>query len=67
MRYMKQKDNVLHIRLDGKLLAALNVLAYRLGDDNTSSAARLAMRKGLQDMGIEVEPIKLAEPPTPEA
>jgi hypothetical protein len=47
MRHMKHKDNVIHIRLDGQLLADLNELARRLGDDNTSSAARWAMRLGL--------------------
>ena len=66
MRHMKHKDNVIHIRLDGPLFAALNTLALRMGDNNTSSAARLAMRKGLQELGLEVKQDKRDEP-TPEA
>jgi hypothetical protein len=48
MRHMNNKDNVLHIRLDADLLTDLNDLARRLGDDNTSAAARWAIRAGLE-------------------
>jgi metal-responsive CopG/Arc/MetJ family transcriptional regulator len=47
MRDMKNKSTMLSVRLDADLLAALNDLARRLGDDNTSAAARWAIRTGL--------------------
>lgn len=66
MRHMKHKDNVLHIRLDSKLLADLNALAHRLGDENTSSAARWALRLGLLHADKILTPKTPSEPP-PEA
>jgi predicted transcriptional regulator len=47
MRDMKNKSTMLSVRLDADLLTDLNDLARRLGDDNTSAAARLAIRWGL--------------------
>jgi len=64
---MKHKDNVIHIRLDERLLTDLNELARRLGDDNTSAAARWAMRIGLIHADALLTPLTEAEPPTPEA
>lgn len=67
MRHMKHKDNVIHIRLDERLLAELNALARRLGDENTSAAARWAMRIGLIHADAVLTPLTDAEKPKPEA
>jgi hypothetical protein len=64
MRHMKHKDNLLHLRIDAELLNALNELARRLGDDNTSAVARWAMRVGLIEINSGLPQV---EPPTPEA
>lgn len=50
MRHMKHKNDVLHLRIDEPLLEALNALARRMGDQNTSAIARLAMRVGVAAM-----------------
>lgn len=50
MRHMKEKNDVLHLRIDAQLLDALNALARRMGDKNTSATARLAMRVGIEVM-----------------
>jgi hypothetical protein len=67
---MKHKDDVIHIRVDGRLLANLNELARRQGDNNTSMAARCAMRAGLRSLGIDIDvptlPYEPESEPTPE-
>jgi len=58
---------MIHIRLDERLLADLNALARRLGDDNTSAAARWAMRIGLIHADALLTPLTEAEKQVPEA
>ena len=67
MRYMRDKNDTLTLRIDAELAAALNDLAHRLGDKNTSAAARWAIRVGLLHADALLTPLSPNETPKQEA